>query len=205
LEVIDEEADRLDRFVEELTTLARIDAGELHLQTRACAIDEIIADAIRRAEPRTREHQVEVWIEDELPRIQVDEPAIAEVIYILVDNAAKYSPSGSTIRVSARPEDGAAVVVSVEDQGPGIRTDMRDRVFEKFFRATRDGDLSDGKKSGSGMGLAIAHGIIQAHGGRIWIEDASGHAGARFVIELPAGAESHQSAKSHNSNLSDAK
>lgn len=185
LEVINEESDRLDHFVEALTKLARIDAGELQLRTHRSALEEIIAAALRRAEPRTRNHQVEVWIEDELPLVNVDEPAIAEAIYILVDNAAKYSPIGTTIRVNARPKGGAAVLVSVEDQGPGIGTEMRERVFERFFRATRDGDLGDQRHSGSGMGLAIAHGIIQAHRGRIWIEDADGQRGAKFVIELP--------------------
>jgi two-component system sensor histidine kinase KdpD len=150
-----------------------------------CAVDEIIAAALRRAEPRTRDHQVEVWIEDELPQVKVDEPAVAEVIYILVDNAAKYSPSGSTIRVNAQPR-GNAVYVSVEDEGPGIQTELRERVFERFFRATRDGDLSDRRAAGSGMGLAIAHGVVQAHGGKIWIEDAAGNTGAKFVVELPA-------------------
>jgi two-component system sensor histidine kinase KdpD len=185
LVVIDEESDRLDHFVEALTKLARIDAGELQLRMELCAVDEIIAAALTRAEPRTRDHQVEVWIEDELPRVKVDEPAVAEVIYILVDNAAKYSPSGSTIRVNAQPR-GNAVYVSIEDEGPGIQTELRERVFERFFRATRDGDLSDRRAAGSGMGLAIAHGIVQAHGGRIWIEAAAGNTGAKFVVELPA-------------------
>ena len=185
LEVINEETDRLDRFIEGLTKLARIDAGEMHLRRDWCSVDEIIRAALKRAEPRTRDHQIEVWIEDELPAVKADEPALAEVIYTLVDNAAKYSPPGSTIRVNARPENGRAVLVSVEDYGPGIRADMRDRVFEKFFRAMRDGDAGDGKSSGSGMGLAIAFGIIQAHRGRIWTEDAQDHSGARFVIELP--------------------
>ena len=189
LEVINEEADRLDHFVEALTKLARIDAGEMHLRTEWCAIDETITAALRRAEPRTRDHQVEVWIEDELPPVKIDEAAIAEVVYILIDNAAKYSAPGTTIRVSARPSNDASVLVSVEDEGPGIKAELRERVFEKFFRATRDGDLSDRKSSGSGIGLAIAHGVVQVHGGRIWIEDPSGHAGARFVIELPAGTE----------------
>src|SRR6267142_4754560 len=170
LQIIDEEADRLDRFIEGLTKLARIDAGEMYLQRRLCSIDEIITIALKRAEPRLRGRQLEVWIEDELPSIKVDEPAIAEVIYTLVDNAAKYSPPGSTIRVSAKPDDDA-IRLNVEDNGPGIRADMRERVFEKFFRAMRDGDLGDRKSAGSGMGLAIAHGIVSAHGGRLWIED----------------------------------
>jgi K+-sensing histidine kinase KdpD len=184
LEVIVEESDRLDHFIEGLTKLARIDAGEMRLQTELCSLDEIITVALKRAEPRTREHQIEVWIEEELPLVKVDEPAIAEVLYTLIDNAAKYSPAGTTIRVNARPEDDA-IVIGVEDQGPGIAIDMRQRVFEKFFRATRDGDLKEPKSSGTGLGLAIAYGIIQAHGGRIWIEDVADHLGTRFVISLP--------------------
>jgi signal transduction histidine kinase len=79
-------------------------------------------------------------------------------------------------------------MISVEDRGPGIRAEVRDRVFEKFFRAMRDGDVSDRRVSGSGMGLAIAHGIVTAHHGRIWVEDAEAGCGARFVIELPINA-----------------
>ncbi len=187
LEVINEEGDRLDRFIEGLTKLARIDAGEMHLRRQMSSVDEIITNALKRAEPRTRGHQMEVWIEDELPSIKVDEHAIAEVIYTLVDNAAKYSPAAGSIRVCAGPESDNAILISVEDEGPGISADMKDRVFEKFFRAMRDGDVSGSNSPGTGMGLAIAHGIIQAHGGRIWIEDADGHSGAKFVVALPAG------------------
>ena len=186
LEVINEEGDRLDRFIGGLTKLARIDAGEMHLHRQLCAIDEIITAALKRAEPRTRGHQIEVWIEDELPSVKVDEQSIAEVIYTLVDNAAKYSPEASPIRVRAIPESGD-VLISVEDEGPGIRADMRERVFEKFFRAMRDGDVGDRNSPGTGMGLAIARGIIQAHGGRIWIENTAGHSGAKFVVALPVG------------------
>jgi two-component system sensor histidine kinase KdpD len=184
LEVINEEADRLDRFIEGLTTLARIDAGEMHLRRQWTSIDEIITTALKRAEPRTRGHQIEVWIEDELPAIRVDEQAIEEVIYTLVDNAVKYSPLGTVIRVNARPKNDNTILLNVEDHGCGVPEEMRERVFDKFFRAMRDGDLGDRKSSGTGMGLAIAHGIVQAHGAQIWIEDADGHPGARFVVAL---------------------
>jgi two-component system sensor histidine kinase KdpD len=187
LQVIDEEADRLDRFIEGLTKLARIDAGEMYLSRQLCSIDEIITAALKRAEPRTREHKIEVWIEDALPLVRVDEPAIAEVIYTLVDNAAKYSPPETPIRITATPTDDGTILVSVEDQGPGIRRDMRERVFEKFFRAMRDGDIGDRKSAGTGMGLAIAQGIVSAHGGRLWIEDASGPRGSKFVVALHTG------------------
>src|SRR5947207_771851 len=173
LQVIDEEADRLDRFVEGLTKLARIDAGEMHLHRQWTSIDEIIASALKRAEPRTRTHRVEVWIEEELPSIKADDQALSEVVYTLVDNAAKYSPSGSPIRIAATPGEPGKIMISVADSGPGIQANVRDRVFEKFFRAMRDGDVGDRKSSGTGMGLAIARGIVEAHGGRIWIEAVS--------------------------------
>src|SRR5215510_763324 len=185
LRVIDEETDRLDRFVEGLTRLARIDAGEMHLHLHRTQIDEIITMALKRAEPRTQTHPMEVWIEDELPSIKVDEQAIAEVIYTLVDNAAKYSPAGSPIRIRACPGDNHFLSLSVEDHGPGLRPEVRDRVFEKFFRAMRDGDAGDRRTSGTGMGLAIARGIVEAHHGRIWIEDADEGQGAKFVVSLP--------------------
>jgi K+-sensing histidine kinase KdpD len=184
LQVIDEEADRLDRFVEGLTKLARIDAGDMRLQLQPAAVEEIVGTALRRAEPRTRSHRLEVWIED-LPLVTVDEHAISEAIYTLIDNAAKYSPPESPITVRAKQKDDHAIMISVEDRGPGIRAEVRDRVFEKFFRAMRDGDVSDRRVSGSGMGLAIARGIVEAHHGRIWVEDAEAGMGARFMIELP--------------------
>ena len=188
LEVINEESDRLDRFIEGLTKLARIDAGEMQLRRQWSSIAEVITVALKRAEPRTRANQIEVWIEDELPSARIDEHAVAEVVYTLVDNAAKYSPPGTTIRVAAGPREIGTIRLSVEDGGPGIPAEMRERVFDKFFRAMRDGDIAD-RKSGSGMGLAIARGIVEAHGGRIWIEGADGHAGAKFVVELPTGDE----------------
>ena len=187
LQVIDEETDRLDHFVEGLTKLARIDAGELHPQRQWSSVQEIIAAAMKRAERRTRDHRLEIWIDDELPSIKVDEHAIAEVVYTLVDNAAKYSLAETTIRVAAEPRPDSSVVITVEDQGPGIKADLRERVFEKFFRAMRDGDVGDRKAPGTGMGLAIARGIVEAHDGRIWIEDAEGHAGTKFIVQLPIG------------------
>src|ERR1051325_3358733 len=97
MEVIDEESDRLSRFINGLIELARIEAGELHLRRRWGAVDEIISTALTRAEPITRNHRVELEVEKELPVVRVDERAVSEVVYTLIDNAAKYSPKGSTI------------------------------------------------------------------------------------------------------------
>jgi two-component system sensor histidine kinase KdpD len=184
LEVIDEEADRLDRFIEGLMELARIEAGEMHLRRKWSSLNEIIVAAMKRAEPRTRAHRIELWLDEELPAVRVDERAMSEVVYVLVENAAKYSPPASVIRVLAKGGEESSVQLVVEDQGPGIPVELRERVFDKFFRAMRDGDKS---KSGTGMGLAIAKGIVEAHGGHISIEDSGDSNGIRVVVVLPTG------------------
>lgn len=189
LEIINEESDRLDHFIEGLMELARIEAGEMQLRRTWSSIDEIVNTALQRAAPRLRSHRLEVWLEDELPAIRVDERAVAEVVYTLVDNAAKYSPPDSTIRLRARPANPGTVEITIEDEGPGIPVELRERVFDKFFRATRDGELGRAKTSGSGMGLAIARGIVEAHGGRIWIEDLNGNKGTKVIVALPTGHE----------------
>ena len=186
LEVIDEESDRLDRFIEDLMVLARIEAGEMQLRREWGSLEEIIAAAMKRASALTKNHHIELRLHDELPSVRVDERAMAEVIYVLLENAAKYSPSGGVIRLAAKPDQQDMVQLAIEDQGPGIPAELRERVFEKFFRAMRDGDSSS-HKPGTGMGLAIAKGIVEAHGGRIWIENASDSTGTRVVVLLPTG------------------
>lgn len=189
MEVIDEESDRLSRFINGLIELARIEAGELQLRRRWGAVDEIISTALTRAEPITRNHDVELDVEKELPGVRVDERAVSEVVYTLVDNAAKYSAKGSTIRITARRSGEELIEMGVADEGPGIPNDLRERVFDKFFRATRDGDVTTHKPSGTGMGLAIAKGIVEAHEGRIWIESGNGGKGTRVSFTLPIGDE----------------
>lgn len=185
MEVIDEESDRLSRFINGLIELARIEAGELQLRRRWGVVDEIISTALERAKPITRNHRIEVEVEQELPGVRVDERAVSEVVYTLVDNAAKYSPEGSRIRIVAQRVGEEAIRMSVEDQGRGIPPDLRERVFDKFFRATRS-DVTR-QPPGTGLGLAIAKGIVEAHGGTISIESANGGNGTRVVFTLPIG------------------
>ena len=187
LEVIDEEADRLNRFVESLVELARIEAGQLELRRRWGTIEEIVAAALARAEPLTRSHEVIVSIDKDLPVVRVDARAVAEVVYTLLDNAAKYSPAATSIRVKANQFDDATLKLTVEDEGQGIPMELRERVFDKFFRATHTHPGST--RSGMGMGLAIARGIVEAHGGHIWIEDTSRARGTRVALTLPLGDE----------------
>ena len=186
LRVINHGADRLDRFVEGIVDLARIEAGDMKLYRNWGAVDDIIDAALAQAEPLTRQHQIQVSVEDQLPVVRVDARAVAEVIYTLIDNASKYAPPETLIGIEATRVADDMIEIAVEDQGPGIPAPLRERVFERFYRATGNGPVG-GHTGGIGMGLAIAKGIVEAHSGRIWIEDAPKGCGARIVFTVPVG------------------
>jgi K+-sensing histidine kinase KdpD len=187
LEVINEECDRLNRFIEGLVELARIEAGELRLRRQWGTLEEMIEMALDRAKQIVKRHTVKVEIEKDLPIVLVDPRAVSEVVYTLIDNASKYSPDGTPILITASHGETEMVRVSVTDRGPGIQPALRERVFDKFFRATRESDLLKSRPSGTGMGLAIARGIVEAHGGHIWIESGANETGATVVFTLPIG------------------
>ena len=187
LEVIDEEADRLNRGVEKLVELAKIEAGDMHVRRRWSDIEEIVAAALKQASRLTSAHTVEVRLEPEIPAVFVDAQAIAEVVYTLVDNATKYAPLGTCIKITQARIAEDMIEIAVEDEGPGITTELRTRVFEKFFRATNDSRMPGQRPTGLGLGLAVARGIIEAHGGHIWIEKGSGGRGTRVVFRIPIG------------------
>jgi len=187
LEVIEHSANRLDRFVEGIVDLARIDAGDISLHRNWGAVEDIIDAALAQAVPLTKKHHIDVVVAEELPVIRVDARTVTEVIYALVDNASKYSPAGTTITISARRAADDTVAISVEDEGPGIPRHVRDLAFEKFYRADNSTDSSS--RTGIGMGLAIAKGIVEAHRGHIWIEDGASGRGARVVFTVPVGDE----------------
>lgn len=175
LEVINEETDRLNTFIESMVELARIEAGDTQWHRRSVTAEEIVVKAAQRAKAIRSTHTLKSYIEPGLPLISVDPRAVVEVVFNLLDNAAKYSPPGTKILISAL-RAGDNVRFMVEDEGPGIPESERESVFERFYR-------SNGMSAGLGMGLAIVRGIIEAHNGRIWID--SGDKGARFVFELP--------------------
>jgi len=187
LQVIDEESDRLNRFIEGLSTTGQPDASPLpHL--RATGVDEIVRAGLMRADTITRDHTVSVELDRDLPNVAVDSPSVAEAIYILVDNASKYAPPGTAIRVRATRADHGHVRLTVADQGPGIPEGMRDRVFEKFFRIPGR-EPADSRRGGAGLGLPIARRLVEAQGGQIWIESATAAAtGTTVVLVLPAAA-----------------
>jgi two-component system sensor histidine kinase KdpD len=190
LEVIDEESDRLNRFIEGLSTAGQPDPSQPpHL--RAVALENIVRAGLARAEALTRDHRVAVDLERNLPPVSVDSPSIAEVIYILVDNASKYAPAGSTITIRAARADEDRVKLSVTDEGPGIDEAMREKVFEKFFRVPGR-EPTDSRRGGVGLGLPIARRLVEAQAGRIWIEPADATAtrrGTTVSIVLPVASD----------------
>ena len=178
LEVINEETDRINSFVESMVELARLEAGEFSLRRAQSEVEEIISNALQRSEKLTANHKLKVNIEPDLPSISVDSKAIAEAVYNLIDNAAKYSPGLSTIEIEVKRIDDK-IRFSVEDEGWGIPEAEREKVFEKFYRGNK-------RTKGFGMGLSIVRGVVEAHGGKIWIEGGgSGSRGSRFVFDLP--------------------
>ncbi len=199
LRVITHASNRLNRFVESMVDLARIEAGDMTLHRNWGAVDEIIEAALTRAEPLTEKHQIRVLMEEELPVVRVDARAVTEVVYTLIDNASKYAPSETTIVVKAhRVHD--IVEIAVEDEGPGIPSHLHEKVFERFFRSTDDG--TDGQKRfGFGMGLAIARGIIEAHGGKIWVENGPDGHGTKVLFTVPVGDDAQTPRENGESRL----
>jgi K+-sensing histidine kinase KdpD len=184
LQVIDEETDRLNRFTENMLELAKLQSHQLVIQAEPSSVQEIVEAATSRLEDKLRERPLEISIANGASHVRADAKLISEVLFTVLDNAVKYSPSGSRIVVSTNA-DGNSVVFRVEDEGPGIPARLREQVFQRFFRSS-DPQHAVG---GLGMGLAIAQGIVQAHGGKIWIEDAQSHRGAAVCFTVPGEAQ----------------
>jgi two-component system sensor histidine kinase KdpD len=180
LAIIDEESDRLNRFIEGLS-MAGTDAQALTPKT--IGIDEVLRAGLSRAETLTRDYQVEVDIASAPPVVSVDPASMVEVLYIVLDNASKYAPPGSTIRVSAGVA-GRNVELSIEDEGPGIPEGSREQVFEKFYRIPGR-QSHDPRRKGIGLGLPIARRLVETQGGRIWVESSSRGTGTVVRATLP--------------------
>ena len=185
LTIINEEADRLNQLAAEVIAMARVEAGKLHLDRRPVAASELIDGALSRLQVSLKSRPLEVRAVDELAQVDADPEFAQEVVKQLVENALKYSPEGSPVTITVERK-GGKIVIGVTDRGPGIEEIERARLFDKFFRGRRH--RFDTK--GTGMGLAIAKGIVEAHGERIWVESEPGQ-GAAFYFTLPA----HEGAK----------
>jgi two-component system sensor histidine kinase KdpD len=186
LQVINEESDRLDRFVEGLSTSDSPDRSQPS-KLGAVTPAAIVRAGLMRAEIVTRGHHLTIDVRDELPRTAVDAAAMTEVIYILLDNASKYAPAGSTITVCGSIADDHHVRIAVADEGPGVPEQLRERVFERFFRVPNREPIAP-RQSGAGLGLPIARRLVEAQGGRIWLEAPPQNRGTMVVVVLPIAA-----------------
>lgn len=181
---IEREVERLDKLITDLLDMSRMQAGlPDSLERRPVAIPALVAAALERVGSLVADREVAVDAPENLPEVPVDAGAMSRVLANLIENAAKYSPAGSPIRVSAA-RAGDEVRIRVEDSGPGIPPADLERVFEKFVRLESPGAV---RAPGVGLGLAICRGIVNAHGGVIWAENRDG-GGARFVVSLPLSA-----------------
>jgi len=184
LTIINEESDHLNRFVEEMMSVAKIEGGHLLLHPSPTSAEEIVDQVLDRANNLLQGKQVEVSIESKLPLLLVDAGLLSQALFEVVENAAKYTPAGGHIRVTAKREERERVAVGVENEGPLVPLEMREKVFEKFFRGSKTE-----WGHGFGMGLAIAKGIVEAHGGRIWMEARRDNRGTVVRFTVPAEAE----------------
>jgi two-component system sensor histidine kinase KdpD len=178
---IEEESARLTRFIANLLDMSRIEAGALKPKHDLVDVVEVVRAAIERADKVFPGQPIVTSLARDLPYVRCDANLLEQVLFNLLDNAQKYGGGGRVI-VHARPE-GANVLVSVTDEGPGIKPTDLERVFEKFYRGGR----ADGRRPGTGLGLSISRGLVEAMGGKIWAESpAVRRRGARIVISMPA-------------------
>jgi two-component system sensor histidine kinase KdpD len=176
-EAIEHEAQRLDGVVGNLLDLSRIESGSLRPDKDFYDLGSLIYEVIGRLKTATADRDVKVLVPTDLPPVPLDYIEIEEVLMNLLENASKYTPPRTPIELSVerRPEE---VLVRVSDRGPGLPTDALKRVFEPFFRA------NGGRVKGTGLGLAVAKGLVEAHGGRIWAENKQ-EGGTNFSFTLP--------------------
>jgi two-component system, OmpR family, phosphate regulon sensor histidine kinase PhoR len=182
VEIIREHSMRLARLTEDLLKLARIEAGQLKLDFRPVSVTQLIESCVETAQLKAvpRQLGLHVNLPDRLPPARGDANTLQEVLQNLLDNALQYTPAGGQIEVSAACSDGH-VVVTVSDTGIGIPQVEQERIFERFYRVDAARSRVAG---GTGLGLSIARHIMEAHGGRLWVESAVGE-GSRFHFSIP--------------------
>jgi two-component system sensor histidine kinase KdpD len=179
LTVINEETDRLDRLVGEATEMAALDAHKVELHMAVVEISSVIESAVEESKTFIGQHPLDVRLDPALPKVRVDSDRVAEVLKQLLENAAKYSTPDSPITITAE-QKGDRVVTSVTDHGYGIDDFEQSLVFDKFYRG-RDQRYS---VQGTGMGLAIAKAIVEAHNGTMSVISQLGR-GSVFSFEVP--------------------
>lgn len=192
LERAEREVDTMTQMVEELTELSQIESGQIRLRLEPVCVTDLAAVPLERLRPQAERGNLTIHVEipNELPAVLVDLERTQQVITNLLHNAIKFTPPGGEIHISAREENRPArhaseIVVEVRDTGIGISRQDLPRVFERFYKSDRARTRGRG---GTGLGLAIARHIIEAHGGRIWVQSKEGR-GSSFYFSLPIAGD----------------
>ena len=184
LATLQDEAERLNRFVSNLLDMTRLESGAIELKLELIDVAEIVGAALQRAGNVLAAHRVELDIEPHLPMLHLDAVLFEQVLFNLLDNAAKYSPAGSRIDIRAS-RDGELVEIEVVDEGPGIPPADLERIFDKFYRV----QAQDRRRAGTGLGLAICRGFVEALGGWIVARNRRDRSGAVLTIRMPVVPE----------------
>ncbi|PCF97469.1 sensor histidine kinase [Vreelandella nigrificans] len=199
LGVIVHESQRLSRLIEEILDLARLESGRLTLNPKPLDLAALARHSINAIAHLHEEHGIalEVTIEVDPAMVIGDHDRLEQVIINLLDNAGKFADRQQPKVRLALYRHRRHFRLSVEDNGPGIGIEERERVFEKFHQIQQDGDIPQGRPKGSGLGLPISRGIIAHLGGRLWVEDAKHLGGACLTLELPAAPDDNSGKDSH--------
>jgi two-component system sensor histidine kinase KdpD len=180
LATLEGEAERLNRFVANLLDMTRLESGAIELKLDLLDVGEIIGAGIERAGSILAQHHLEISVPSDLPMLRLDPILFEQVLFNLLDNAAKYSPPGSRIDLKVR-QDVDAVAIDIVDEGPGIPQGDLERIFDKFYRV----QAQDRRRAGTGLGLAICRGFIEAQGGRIEAHNRRDRSGAILSLRIP--------------------
>jgi histidine kinase len=177
------EADRLQRLVNDLQELSRVEAGAYELHLSSVDVLKIISTVVKRLELQFEEKGVilELDVPNDLPPVQADEDRIGQVLLNLIGNALQYTPGGGSVILSAAQKNGE-INVSISDTGVGISPEHIEDIFTRFYRVEKSRSRAGG---GSGIGLTIAKYLVEAHGGRIWVESDGPDLGSTFTFSLP--------------------
>jgi two-component system sensor histidine kinase KdpD len=179
LAALEEETDRLNQLVANLLNMSRLEVGALKPQRQWNVLAETVDATVERLAAVSRQHQLHVDVSDDLPLVPFDASLIDQVLANLISNSVKYTPLGSTIRISARQQDLETLLVEVANEGPPVPPEHLVRIFDKFHRVT----LAE-RVPGIGLGLSICKGIVEAHGGRIWAENLDPGFAFRFTLPM---------------------
>ena len=172
----------LINLVENLLSVSRLEEGRMQIHLTTELMDEVVAEALRHISRRSSAYRLDVQSGEEYLLARIDARLIVQVLINIIDNAIKYTPPGSEIRIRWRRQ-GDSILVSVADNGPGIPDEAKPRIFDMFYSASNA--IGDSRRS-MGLGLALCKSIVNAHGGEITVADQEPH-GAIFTFSIPAG------------------